>query len=612
MKAPIPENEAERLRALARFQVLDTPQEAAFDRITNLAARLFEAPMALVSLVDEKRQWWKSCFGLSGSETDRDVAFCSHAILAPEPFIVEDAQRDPRFSDNPYVTGAPFVRFYAGAPLTSGDGFNVGTLCIIDTRPRHLSPSEVQTLVDLAQMVVDELELRLAYRSRELFRKVCEMSPNLIYLYERVKHERTFLGPHLIEVLGHAPRPSPDEFLPEIVHPEDLPRLYKYLGQLDVLKQGPIELSYRARHADGSWHWFLAREALFALDGEGRVNQVIGIATDITDLKTTERRLEASEDLLAERVRVLEGILDNAGEGIVVADESGRYTVFNPAARRIVGKGPNPGDAMYANQAYELLNPATRLPFPQDQLPLGRALRGEAIDNLELLIRSADKIESLIRVTGRPLSDQEGNPRGGLITFNDITALRAAEHELAQRATTDQLTGLPNRRAFDERLALLVAEGGRGRTFALVLGDVDHFKKVNDTYGHGVGDDVLAHVARTLQSSVRCTDFVGRYGGEEFCVLYTDVDETQAERLADQLRCTIANANGPVPITCSFGVCSNRPHEYIEPGVLVQIADRALYTAKRQGRNRVVSERSALTSVLTPLVQARSASPRAR
>jgi diguanylate cyclase (GGDEF)-like protein/PAS domain S-box-containing protein len=606
VRAPLPENEAERLRALARYQVLDTPSEVAFDRVTKLAARLFEVPMALVTLIDANRQWWKSCIGVDGSGTDRDVAFCAHAILQRDPFIVEDATIDPRFCDNPYVTGKPFVRFYAGAPLISPDGYNLGTLCIIDRRPRQLGPQEIDTLIELAQIVVDELELRLGYRARELFHKVCEMSPNLIYLYERVKHERTFLGSHLVDVLGYDRRRSAEELLPQIVHPEDLPRLYQYLGQLDVLKEGPIEISYRVRHADGSWRWFLAREAWFALDDVGRVNQVIGIATDVTNLKATEARLEKSEELLADRVRVLEGVLASAAEGIVVADENGLFSVFNPAARRIVGGGPELGDRAYENQTYALLNPTTREPFPNAELPLGRAVRGEAVDDLEVLIRSSEQVETLVRVTGRPLRDASGRLCGGLITFNDITALRAAEQELARRAGTDQLTGLPNRRALDERLALLIAESGRGRAFALVLADVDHFKKVNDSYGHAVGDEVLVQVATILKGSVRCTDFVARYGGEEFCVLYTDVDEAQAVLLADQLRLAIAGSKGPVAITCSFGVCANRPNERPAASALIQIADRALYTAKSQGRNRVVAGQSARASVLLPRVKAQA------
>jgi diguanylate cyclase len=589
VKAPLPDNEAERLRALERYHVLDTPREEAFDRITRMAARLFDVPMALVTLVDANRQWWKSCVGLEGSGTDRDVAFCAHAILSSEPLIIADTRDDPRFADNPFVLGEPHVRFYAGVPLRSRDGFNLGTLCLVDLRPRQLPPDQLATLIDLAQIVVDALELRLAARAKALFQKVCEMSPSLIYLYERVKHERVFLGRHLIDALGyHGDRPM-EELLPEIVHPQDLPRLYRYLGQLDVLEQGPVELSYRVRDASGQWRWFLAREALFEHDELGRVNQVIGIATDVTELKRTEQRLEDSEERLADRVRVLEGILDSAGEGIVVVDQDARFTVFNPAARRILDTGREIGTPAGEARPYTILEPRQRCPVPNEELPLARALRGEPSDNMDLLIQTHAGAEKLIRVTGRPLTDASGRPRGGIITFNDITALRAAEEELARSALTDPLTGLPNRRALDERLALLVAEGTRGRQFALVLGDVDHFKKVNDTYGHSVGDEVLAHVGQVLRQSVRCTDFVARYGGEEFCVLFTDVDEQRAVRLADNLRRTLAERRCRVAITCSFGVCANRAGERTEAAALLKAADRALYTAKHQGRNRVVA-----------------------
>jgi diguanylate cyclase len=602
VKARLPVNEADRLRALERYQVLDTPREESFDRLARMAARVFGVPMALVSLVDQSRQWWKACVGLDGSGTGRDEAFCAHAILSTEPLIVGDALEDPRFRDNPLVTGAPHIRFYAGAPLTSPDGFNLGTICIIDSRPRQLTPDQRATLVDLAQVVLDELELRLAARAKALFQKVCEMSPSLIYLYERAKHERVFLGRHLVEALGYDAGQRVDE-LPELVHPEDLPRLTRHLGQLDELERGAAELSYRVRDASGQWRWLLARETLFGRDEQGRVNQVIGIITDVSELKHTEQRLAASEEHLADRVCVLEGILESAGEGIVVVDQDARFTVFNPAARRILGAESELGSPANAPRKETILRPRERCPIPEDELPLSRALRGEPSDNMDLLIQSKGGAEKLIRVTGRPLTDANGRSRGGIITFNDITALRAAEDELARSALTDPLTGLPNRRALDERLALLVSEGSRGRQFALVLGDVDHFKKVNDTHGHSVGDEVLAHVGQVLRQSVRCTDFVARYGGEEFCILFTDVDEHRAVRLADNLRRTLADRQCRVAITCSFGVCTNRSGERTDAATLLRAADRALYAAKHQGRNRVVaSQLSNRESV--PMMQA--------
>ncbi|MBD2096360.1 PAS domain-containing protein [Trichocoleus sp. FACHB-591] len=160
---PLPANETERLAALHRYKILDTPPEAAFDRITTLAARLFDFPIVLISLVDESRAWFKSSIGFDASEVRRDATLCSFALLTNESLIVPDTRQDDRFACNPFVQSEPGVRFYAGAPLLTPDGFNLGTLCLLDTQPHEpLSPKQQATLVDLAAMVVDELELRLA------------------------------------------------------------------------------------------------------------------------------------------------------------------------------------------------------------------------------------------------------------------------------------------------------------------------------------------------------------------------------------------------------------------------------------------------------------------
>jgi diguanylate cyclase (GGDEF)-like protein len=158
MRPPaIPSNEASRLSALRSLDILDTFAEERFDRLTRLARRLFDVPIALVSLVDAERQWFKSCEGMGVSETPRNISFCGHAILGESILLVPDTYRDERFRDNPLVLGEPWIRFYAGCPVRAPDGSKLGTLCVIDTRPRVLDDGDLQSLRDLAQMAEQEI-----------------------------------------------------------------------------------------------------------------------------------------------------------------------------------------------------------------------------------------------------------------------------------------------------------------------------------------------------------------------------------------------------------------------------------------------------------------------
>ncbi len=154
---PIPVDDVERIIDLRALEILDTPADERFDRITRLAQRLFDVPIALVSLVDEDRQWFKSRVGLEATETPRELAFCGHAIMADETLQISDAQDDERFSENPLVTGEPNIRFYAGAPIESPNGYKMGTLCVIDRKPRELGEEDLSVLRDLADMVEKEV-----------------------------------------------------------------------------------------------------------------------------------------------------------------------------------------------------------------------------------------------------------------------------------------------------------------------------------------------------------------------------------------------------------------------------------------------------------------------
>lgn len=175
-------DEPARLAAVGRYQVLDTPPDGAFDRITALAARLFEVPIAIVSIVDEDRIWFKSHHGIDVTEISRDPGLCASAICQYEPWLVTDAAVDVRTLANPLVAGDLGLRFYLGVPLTTSDGYNLGTLNVIDLEPRSVSEAEIATLRDLAAVVMDELELRLAARRtfEDRRRRALELNDDVI------------------------------------------------------------------------------------------------------------------------------------------------------------------------------------------------------------------------------------------------------------------------------------------------------------------------------------------------------------------------------------------------------------------------------------------------
>lgn len=163
-----PFDDEARLAALQRLAILDTPIEQPFEKIVTLVRTVLAVPIATVTLVDRDRQWFKAKRGVEANETPRSVSFCTHTIQQRDPLVVEDAEADPRFADSPLVAGPPFIRSYAGVPLRTPDGHNVGSLCAMDTRPRRFSPADIGILSNFANIVCDELELRLIAQSDHL------------------------------------------------------------------------------------------------------------------------------------------------------------------------------------------------------------------------------------------------------------------------------------------------------------------------------------------------------------------------------------------------------------------------------------------------------------
>lgn len=338
--APIPENDGERVASLEKMQLLSTPRESDLDRITRTAKAIFGTEIALISLIDKERQWFKSRDGLDATETPRDVSFCGHAIQEDRTFVVTDAAADERFHDNPFVTGAMHLRFYAGQPLTNSEGFRVGTLCVISPTARPFSDEQQQILQDLGRMA-------------------------------------------------------------EIV--------------------------------------------------------------------LSNRKLsETQEALLA-----------------------------------------------------------------------------------SLVSANRDKL-------------------------------------------IDPLTGIWNRRGFDDMFQREISRATRGKTpLAVAMVDIDHFKTINDSFGHPVGDEAIKLVASLLVESCRATDVVARYGGEEFVVVAPDIVPAMLPTLGDKIlrrfraNAKVRTADGPYPFTVSIGLTLAQPKKGAPnfAASLLEVADQALYAAKAAGRD---------------------------
>lgn len=302
--APLPPDENERVAELNRYQTLDTLPEQEFDDLTLLASHICDTPIALISLVDSNRLWFKSKVGLDVAEAPRDIAFCSHAILEKDVFIVQDALKDERFHDNPLVIGRPQVRFYAGAPLQTATGHQIGTLCVIDQVPRHLTPEQTFALQALARQVVSQLELRLLLRqeidakkqivaTEQKFRAVFEHAPiGLVQLSPAFEFLEA--NPAFIEWLGYTLEELKGLKVLDVTHPDDL---NKSQGQLDNLSKSDYSLiRFQKRYItkDQRTVWAQVTSKSYCVDGIDDY-RIFSAIEDITPIKGLELENEVSK-----------------------------------------------------------------------------------------------------------------------------------------------------------------------------------------------------------------------------------------------------------------------------------------------------------------------------
>ena len=296
--AATPPDEEERLAGLYALRILDTPPEERFDRIARLAARLLGTPIALISLVDRDRQWFKARVGMAALETPRDVSFCAHAVSARSALVVPDTLKDERFAANPLVTADPNIRFYAGHPLAGPDGHLMGTLCIIDHQPRQLSAADRSVLADLASIVENEManrELAEAMAAQRMaegrLRTILNAAPLGICLVDSDEVIRD-CNPAFENLVGFDPGTTVGHRTSEFTHPDDLERTRAmYRSLRDGSPTGTLEKRYIRR--DGAELWIELTAARFD-DSAGGPTQFVAMAEDITEKREAVERLRES------------------------------------------------------------------------------------------------------------------------------------------------------------------------------------------------------------------------------------------------------------------------------------------------------------------------------
>jgi PAS domain S-box-containing protein len=431
-----PGNEAERLRALREYNILDTPAEEAFDDLTRLASQICATPIALVCLVDQDRLWFKSKVGLQSSEMARDTAFCAHAILKSDLFVVEDATADERFATDPLVTGPPHVRFYAAMPLiTPSSGHALGTLCVIDREPRKLAPHLAEALRTLSHQVLTQLELRrnvielknsVANHTRaeealreaeEKYRSIFENVMEGIFQTTPDGHYLS-ANPMLAKIYGH---PSPAELIAAVSDINH--QIYVEPGRRDefirlIQKDGVVsKFESQVYRKNRSIIW-ISENARVVRDGEGRVLYYEGTVEDITERKRTEEALRDSELLYHSLVECLP-------QNIFRKDKQGRFTFCNTRFCTTIGKTP---EQIIGRSDFDFFPAELASKYQQDDHRVMET--HEPFETVEAH-QTPDHGKIHVQVVKTPLYDAVGNVIGVQGIFWDVTERKKMEEALA-------------------------------------------------------------------------------------------------------------------------------------------------------------------------------------
>ncbi len=442
-----PPDEIKRLEALYALNILDTPREERFDRITRLAARLFDVPIVLITLLDRDRQWFKACYGASFTETSRDVSFCSHAILGEGLLVIEDARTDERFFDNPLVTGEPFIQFYAGCPLLSSDGSKVGILCLIDSHSRKFSQADQTALEDLAKLVEKEMltndlarTIKLARENEQrtlvLFDELAsqrELTTNLfqqcavavvainlehkVIVWNKATEELTGYG--AAEMLGTSnqwkaffgyERPTLGDLLVDEAY-DKVPLYYKNYVQ-------GSNLAANAVHAEGWFDNMNGRRRYLKFDTSPVYNKYNKLVAAITTLQDATQQKQTDAQLQQQRDFGLQ-VMTTMGQGLIVTNTGGSFDYVNPVFAELAGFAPS------ELEGRQVLDTIFENEYDNIRTMWRRLLMGEKV-NYETLLKRADGSGLDVLVTAVPRY-QDGQIIGTISVITDLTERKRIE-----------------------------------------------------------------------------------------------------------------------------------------------------------------------------------------
>lgn len=428
IKPPVPENEEERLRTLRSYEILDSLPEEEFDDFAKIASEVCGTPIALISLVDKDRQWFKAKVGLDTDETPRDISFCGHAINEPgQVFEVPDSHKDQRFKNSPLVTGYPNIRFYAGVPLVESNGHVLGTICVIDNKINTLNDTEKRALSALSRQVIKQMELRKQNleleRSKAYFKLLVDHVDDYVFETNH-KGNYTYCNSKIIEDIGYSEEELSRANFLELIHPEDRKRVATYYEEQIALGKTECYAEFRVNLEKSTRSSLIVGQKSKITYKDGRMINVRSIARDITE--QIELKKQAEENLA-----LLQLISETARDMVSLHKPDATYTYISPSVVEHLGYSPH---EIIGRLPYDFMHPddieRTR---KETHEPLKK---GDVENYLECRLRHKDGHYIWFETVSTSIKDKQGN----------VTAIRAATRNIAEKKEQDNSINQQNRR----------------------------------------------------------------------------------------------------------------------------------------------------------------------